>query len=496
MRGLKLLTIGAVIVAAGAGVAIERYALQGETPWAALTGAKSGEERKILYWVAPMDPTYRRDGPGKSPMGMDLIPVYEGEEPEEPGVVSLPAGVINPIGVRYATVQRETLTPEIRTVGRIAYDEDRTRRIHVRAEGWVERLYVRREGEMVREGDLLLELFAPDLSIATSEYIRELQRGDERGIAVTRRKLRSLGVSERQIAGISPRTGPIDHIQIYAPQDGIIAAIDVAEGMFVAQATRVMTLSDISHVWVLADVVERDIPLVRAGMPARVETTAMPAVAHEGVIDTVFPILREDTRTIELRMKLGNEDGRLNPGALTRVALSGDPVADVLTVPANAVIRLGDGARVVRVIEEGRFEPVTVELGPRIGERMVVRAGLSEGERIVSGAHFLIDSESSLQGGMDRMASHDHHDHGAPAEELVWGDAIVVEVDAERRVVTLDHAPIPALNWPQMVMDFRLADDLDIAHLHEGDEIRFGFVQTRDRRYEIREIAPAKGHQH
>lgn len=551
MRGHQFALLFVAVIAAGAsGWALERYLWKGADPFAtspfptnSLTSVGSGadreEERKILYWVAPMDPTYRRDTPGKSPMGMDLIPVYEGsyegsidQGGEAPGVVRVSAATAEAIGIRHAVVRRETVTPDIRTFGRVAYDERRTRHVHVRAEGWVERLEVRREGERVQEGELLFTYFAPDLSIAAMEYMRELARGDPQGIRATRLKLRSLGVSERQIAALRPGSGPADAIvetiAVYAPQDGVVAAIEIAEGMFITPDVPVVSLSDLSHVWVLAEVLERDIPHVHAGMAATV-TAANGRVAREGVVDTVFPTLKEDTRTIELRLAVDNPDGALHPNALVKVALKADPIENVLTVPASSVIRLGEGARVVRIVDESRFKPTPVALGPRVGETIVVEDGLQDGDRIVAAAHFLIDSEASLQDGLGRIAAGhgahsgtgpqgadpqkagnqtgephqaiDHGDHGqegdhgqsAPAGApedggLVWAEGRIVAIEPERRVLTLDHAPVPALGWPAMVMDFRLAPEVPLESLAVGDGIAFGFVQTPEGRYQIHAV--------
>jgi Cu(I)/Ag(I) efflux system membrane fusion protein len=523
MRGSKFLLLCVTVLAAGmSGWALERYVFKGSGPLAPLRSAVTEHNnheknnRRILYWVAPMDPGYRRDAPGKSPMGMDLIPVYEGEEPEEPGVVRVRAAAAGAIGVRYATAQRETLTPKIRTFGRVAYDERRTRHIHVRANGWVDRLDVRREGERVQKGDLLFTYFAPDLSIAAMEYMRERQRGDQAGINATLLKLRSLGVSERQIGALRPGSGIVENIEVYAPQDGVIAEIDIAEGMFITPDIPVVSLSDLSRVWVLAEVMERDIPHVRAGMAATIEAANGALLAQSGVIDTVFPTLKEDTRTLELRLVVDNPDGALHPNAFVKVALESDPMEQVLTAPASAVIRLGDSARVVRVLDEGRFRPVPVALGPRVGDRIVVEDGLQEGDRIVAGAHFLIDSESSLQDGVDRLAAHGTHEgmdqpaprgpdsaKGSPRDakegsavenDLVWAEGKIVAIEVDRRVLTLDHAPVPELGWPGMVMDFRVGADVPIESLQIDDGIAFGFVQTPDGRYEIRELRPAEPH--
>jgi Cu(I)/Ag(I) efflux system membrane fusion protein len=273
----------------------------------------------------------------------------------------------------------------------------------------------------------------------------------------------------------------------------------------------VVSLSDLSRVWVLAEVMERDIPRVRAGMAATIDAVSDGLPQRSGIVDTVFPTLKEDTRTIELRLVVDNPDGALYPNALTRVVLEGDPIENVLTVPASAVIRLGNSARVVRVLDEGRFKPVPVAIGPRVGERIIVEDGVEEGDRIVAAAHFLIDSESSLQDSVDRMAAthgaYQGIDHAAPAQrgpergrsgesamEVVWGEGKITAIEADRRIVTLDHAPVPGLGWPAMVMDFRVSADVAIDDLKVGDEIMFGIAQSPEGRYEIREVRPAGHH--
>ncbi len=497
--GLKAFVWSVALMAAvTAGLGLERWVLQGADPWhIVLTSFRTGDDvnRKILYWVAPMDPSYRRDGPGKSPMGMDLIPVYEEDGPAETGLVRVDAATAAAIGVRVVAVRRETLTPRIRTFGRVAFDEDRTQHVHVRANGWVSRLEFRREGERVRKSDLLFAYFSPELSLAAMEYARELERDDPRGIHGTRLKLRSLGVSDRQLDGIRPGTGLIENILVYAPQDGIISAIDVAQGMFITPDTTVFSLTDLSRVWVLAELLERDALAVRPGMKAWVEAAGGTMPTRTGVVDAVFPTLKEDTRTVEIRLLLNNPDGALLPNALTRVIIEADPITDVLTVPVDAVIRLAEEARVIRVRDEGRFEPVNIVTGPRIGDRMVIEGGLDAGDRIVAAAHFLIDSEGSLQAGMDRIAAvvdgpeGDGSDAaGGAAGDLVWATGEVVAVAVDRRVVTLDHAPVPELGWPGMVMDFSIGAGVSIDDLAPATMIHFAFVRVPDGDIEIRAL--------
>ena len=220
-------------------------------------------EKKVLYWVAPMDATFRRDEPGKSPMGMDLVAVYDqgGDE----NTVKISAAVENNMGVRTSIVKRDNLWRRIDTVGYVDFDENKISHLHLRTKGWIEKLYVKSEGERVKKGQLLFEVYAPELVNAQEEYLQAL-RSNHRGLtSASRERLIALGISESQIKTLNKSRKARQYVKIYAKQDGIIAKLNVREGMFVMPQKQVMSLADLSSVWLLAEVFETQADWVRVG---------------------------------------------------------------------------------------------------------------------------------------------------------------------------------------------------------------------------------------
>jgi Cu(I)/Ag(I) efflux system membrane fusion protein len=465
------------------GVALERLHLA--APGA---GAESGP--RILYWVAPMDPNFRRDEPGKSPMGMDLIPVYEGDEPSgDPAEVNLSPAEINAIGVRTAVTRVEDVGRAIETVGFVAYDEHATSHVHMRVEGWIERLAVRAVGDRVREGDLLFELYAPEITVATLELRRGVQRGDRREIDNARRKLRNFGATPAQIDEMAAADAPTDRLRVVAPQDGVVIDLAAAEGMFLRPETQAMTLTDLSTVWLLADVFERDIARLAKGGRATARFEHLPGRAFEGVVDYVYPQLDPRTRTLPVRLRFDNADGLLRPGMFASVTLAPAERREAVTVPAEAVIRTGAAERVILDLGEGRFRPrlvttgLTDGFGP--GGRTEIVQGLAPGEVVVASAQFLIDSESALNAGLMRMAPTDE----APAA----GAGVLVALDAARARATIRHEAIPALDWPAMETVFALRAGLDLSRLSPGAAVRFEAARGADGLLALTALKPDDG---
>lgn len=387
------------------------------------TPEQASREKKVLYWVAPMDPTYRRDRPGKSPMGMDLVPVYEeGPTPgsvEDATVVTVGPEVVNNLGVRTVAARRGTLGRRIETVGYVDFDETRISHVHTRTEGWIERLLVRSEGERVSKGQLLFELYSPTLVNAQEEMVQALASQNDGLIRASRERLRALGVPEDQIRQLG-RTRRVDQVvRTYAEQDGVIRVLNVREGMYVTPATEVMSLADLSSVWLLAEVFERQTEWVKVGAPAEIRLTYLPGRTWRGQVEYVYPDLDPKTRTLKARLRFDNPDQVLKPNMYADVVIYGQQREDVLTVPREAIIRTGEGDRVVLALGQGRFRPVPVVVGIESGDSVEVREGLHEGDRVVISGQFLIDSESSLQASFLRMnATHDKNDdsvaEGAP----------------------------------------------------------------------------------
>ncbi len=494
IAGVVLFSIGA-----GVGVVVERDYLKSGGDGGVMAASGNPGEPKVLYWVAPMDPKYRRDGPGKSPMGMDLVPVYEGEDKagaeSDEGVVKMSPAMVHNLGVRTASAERTTLQPSIETFGVVSYDETRTSHVHVRAEGWIERLNVRSIGETAKKGELLFEIFSPDLATAAWEYVREVQGQDEQMYAGARRKLLSLGVDPRQIDEIRRSRQVPDRIKVYAPRSGVAVALNVADGMFVTPEMTTVSITDPSVVWLIADVFESQAAFVRPGMKAEARIAGMPDRVWKGSIEYVYPDLRPETRTVQLRLRFDNPDLMLKPNMYASVSLVTEAKENVLAVPQGAVIRTGRANRVVKALGDGRFKAVPVKIGQAVGDRIEILEGINEGERVVVSAQFLIDSESSLIAGFRQMEDPETIGESEPAAAptVTVTKGRIAAVDPARREATMTHEPIPSLGWPAMTMDFALDESLDASKLVAGNTVEFDFINAGPGVFAIVAVRPVAG---
>ncbi len=466
--------VALVILALGAGIAAGVW-YERERGAMAMTAGGAGPE--ILYWVAPMDPNFRKDGPGKSPMGMDLVPVYEGDEPSgDPEDVSLSAAEVNTIGVRTAVARVQDVAQRIETVGFVGYDEHGTSHIHTRVEGWIERLEVRAEGDPVVQGELLFDLYAPEITVASSELIRAVKRKDADEINIARSKLQNFGVSDRQITEMAEASIPEKRVRYYAPQDGVVIDLTAADGMYLQPNTRAMSLGDLSSVWLLVDVFERDIGRLSTDMMAEARFEHIPSRIFTGEIDYIFPELDAMTRTLRVRLRFDNAEGILKPNMFANVALLPRATREALTVPSEAVIRTGRAERVILKTDEGTFRPRLVTTGLRdgfgAGGRTVIEQGLAPGDEVVASAQFLIDSESALNAGMLRFA---------PTEaEPVDAKGVLTAFDPENRSATIRHEAIPALDWPALETEFAIRSGVYLDDLSLGDALKFKVFRGSD----------------
>jgi Cu(I)/Ag(I) efflux system membrane fusion protein len=366
------------------------------------TSADSGD-REILYWVAPMDANYRRDEPGKSPMGMDLVPVYADEKASQPGVVSIDPTMVANLGVRIAVAQRGTLPRRVETVGYVGYDEDTLQHLHTRVEGWIENLAATAAGDPVSKGQLLFELYSPTLVNAQQEFLAALASSNASLVAASRDRLRALGISVADINRLEKDREVSQRIRIFAESDGVIAQLGVREGMFVTPATEIMSIAALDKVWILAEVFERQAAWVEPGRPATVELDYLPGMRLSGTVDYVNPELDPTTRTLKVRLRFENNGARLLPNMFARVVIEGSPISNIVHVPREAVVRGGGSSRVVVDLGDGVFESREVLVGIESGERVAIRRGLREGERVVVSAQFLIDSESNVGVALERL---------------------------------------------------------------------------------------------
>lgn len=478
---MKAIGFGAVVVTLLAGIGLG-YGLS-QVEFNKSTAAKTDkQEKKILHWVAPMDANYRRDKPGKSPMGMDLVPVYEGGDESDGGekALKISAAVVNNIGVRTAKVEKKTLHQMIDTVGFLAPDDDLTRDIHVRTDGWIEKLTVRTEGDNVKKGGLLFQFYSRELTTAQAEYVQALEIGQKILAEAALARLEALGMSRRQIMELQSSRKVANLVDVYTPQDGYVVALNVREGMFIEPKMTIFTLADLSSIWVMVEVYEHQANSVAKGQLAEMRLPFLPGKIWEGEVDHVYPTIDPESRTVRVRLRFKNPGEQLKPNMYADVTIHGTAKENVVAIPREALIRTGKSERVILALGEGRFRPAQVVSGMESDDRIEIVVGLDEGETIVTSGQFLLDSEASLDASLLRMA-----DAGEKAETQtdaqmdIMGKGTIETVKLAERKLNITHEPIPAIGWPTMTMDFRIGEGIDIEAVKEGDSI--GFMLKRDK---------------
>lgn len=345
------------------------------------TPADEGE-RKILYWRAPMDPTEIYDQPGKSAMGMDLIPVYEDEAGMgSGGTVSIDPATVQNMGVRTDHAQRMDFSRMIRTVGEVEYDEERLYLVNAKISGWIEKLYVNFVGDQVRKGDPLMEIYSPELVSTQQEYLLALKnhqmlsessvpsvREDaEKLLASARTRLEYWDIPASEIERLR-RTGEVKKtILLEAPATGIVVKRDAIEGAYIKAGMDLFEIADLRTVWVHASFYDNEVPWISEGQPVEMELSYLPGKTYTGRVSYIYPYLREKARDVHVRLIFSNPDLDLKPGMYANVELQGKVIPDALVVPSEAVIRSGARALVFVVRGEGRFEPREIRIGEEGG---------------------------------------------------------------------------------------------------------------------------------
>lgn len=387
-----------------------------------LTPIRPGEatappaERRVKYWVSPMDPTYVRDTPGKDNMDHDLVAVYEGGA--APGQVRIDPVTVQNMGLRTAPVERRDLNRTIRTVGLVDYEEPRQYVVNSKIDGWVERLYVNETGQFVKKGQPLLDIYSPELVAAQQEYLLALRNrdrlvhspfpdiaaGGERLLEASRTRLKYWDISASQVAELEKSGQVHKSLTLYSPYSGVVTKKDVVAGMRVMSGADLLQISDLSRVWVHADIFEFEMPWVRTGLSATVELPFAAGPGRVGKITYLYPYVIGESRTTQARIEFENPGLELRPGMYTNVLIEAQTVTDVLAVPVNAVLRSGKRQTVFVALGEGRFEPKTVTTGVSDDEGFIqVLSGLRLGEQVVISAQFMLDSESRLQEAIEKM---------------------------------------------------------------------------------------------
>ena len=400
----------------GIGCRADRQAAESPVP------GKGG--RRIAFYRSPMDPSIRSDTPAKDSMGMDFIPVYEdelqGSASTVPGraVVTLAPERRQLLGVRSEEVKKVRLERTIRTVGRVAPDERRLHHIHTKYDGYVEHLHVDFTGKFVREGDPLLSLYSPELVATQQEYllayraqkqleasgIPSVARGGVDLLQAARQRLLFWDIRPEDIDALEKNGQVTRTLDLYSDINGYVVQKMALHGMRVTPADTLFDIADLSQLWVLADVYESDLPSVRLGMQAELSVPYRPGRTWRGPVTYINPTVEEKTRTIKVRIEVSNDGVDLKPEMFADVFLKSDLGMGVV-VPESAVINTGDRQLVFLDRQDGRLEPREVKLGAKVANGFQVLQGLSEGERVVTSANFLLDSESSLKAALGAMAT-------------------------------------------------------------------------------------------
>lgn len=411
------------------------------------SSARSGE-RKVKYWRAPMDPNYISETPGKSPMGMDLVPVYEDETSAGTGTtIRISPVVVQNMGVRTAVVERSDLVRTIRTVGTIDYDEPLVRDVTTKFEGWIEKLYVDYTGQAVEKGAPLFTVYSRELYSSQEEYLLALRNQDttmakdfpdaardmEQLVESSRLRLELFDISAEQIRELEQRGTPSKNLTMLSPHSGIVVEKMARDGMRVTPGMKLYTIADLSRVWVYVDIYENEVPFVKIGQQARMDLSYLPGEVFTGKVVYVYPFVATQTRTVKVRLEFDNPHMQLKPGMFANIRIDADLGRSGLVVPRSAIIDTGERQIAFVSRGEGRFEARQISVGFDLGSDSVeVREGLSEGEPVVTSGQFLLDSESKLREAVLKMI--EQRKGKASSQELAASpaDDTTTQVEATR----------------------------------------------------------------
>ena len=381
-------------------------------------GAQPQAAPAVTRWRSPMDPAYVRDAPGKDYMGHDLVPVTE--DGGGTGIISIDPVTAQNMGVRTEPVSRRKLVKTVRTVGLMTYAEGRQFSVNSKIEGWIERLYVNQEGQTVKVGQPLMAIYSPELVAAQQEYllalnhrrklagspVPEIAASAERLLEAARTRLQYWDISPGQIKAIEKSGRSTKTLTLFSPHSGIVTMKRALEGMRVMAGEELLQISDISTVWINAEVYEYELPWVMVGQRARVELPFAADKVFEGRITYIYPYLNNDTRTARARIELANPGLELKPDMYANVSIDTAAVDGALAIPANAVLRSGKGQTVFVARGEGKFEPRPVHSGVTDDNGYIqILSGLKEGEAVVVSAQFMLDSESTLREALQKMTA-------------------------------------------------------------------------------------------
>jgi Cu(I)/Ag(I) efflux system membrane fusion protein len=445
--------------------------------------------KKVLYWHDPMVPGQKFDKPGKSPfMDMQLVPVYADEAGDD-GKVAISPRVQQNLGIRTAEVKEGSLATSLQSVGSVAWNERDLYLVQARANGYVERLYVRAPLDHVRKGQALADVYVPDWVAAQEDYLAARRMSGDLADAA-RQRMRLAGMSQEQIRQIEKSGKVHPRLTITSPVSGVVAELAVREGMTIMAGAPLYRINGLATVWVNAEIPEAAAAQVRPGSAVEARAAAWPAITFQGKVGAILPEIDPTTRTLKARIELANPQGRLVPGMFATVSLTPTARKAVLLVPSEAVIQTGTRSVVFVASEDGKFAPVEVQTGSEANGQTEIRSGLSAGQKVVASGQFLVDSEASLKGAIARMGETGAADGAKPAAAPTHhGRGRVEKIDPDS--ITLSHEAIPTLQWGPMTMPFKLPPGGLPRNIAVGNQVAFEIRQTQEGDYQIASITLA-----
>jgi len=476
----------AVLAALGTGYWMgTRQAPASEQMAAAQTAeAPATGQRKLLYYRNPMGLPDTSPVPKKDSMGMDYIPVYEGEEPDDSGVVKVSPARVQTLGVKTAIAEMAELDAPVRAVGRVEVNERAVAEVAPKFEGWIEKLYINATGDPVRRGQALFSVYSPELVSAQKELsiAQDLKLDTPGADPAARDSARRLAEAARERLrnwDVQAQDGKVAHrLTFSSPVNGVVLEKKAVEGMRFAPGMTIFRVADLSTVWVIADAYEQDLARIQVGQAAEIRIDAFPDQRFEAKVTYLYPTLNAPTRTTQVRLELANKDGLLRPGMFAHVDLATGGSSPRLTIPASAIIDTGSRQVVLLALEEGKFKPQAVKIGQRGRDKVEILEGLSEGDKVVVAANFLIDAESNLKAALGNFSEGDAKADKAEAPVKTYrAQGKLDSIDVTAGTVTVTHEPIPDLQWPGMTMDFNLASPEVVRGVPPGTPIRFEFEQ-------------------
>ncbi|MFZ2322882.1 MAG: efflux RND transporter periplasmic adaptor subunit [Ignavibacteriaceae bacterium] len=376
---------------------------------------KSSGERKIIYWRAPMDPNEVYDAPGKSKMGMDLVPVYE-DEASRSGIVTIDPEVQQNMNIKTFKVESKKLSSKITTNGVLNTNETSEYIVTTRINGWVEKLYVNYTGQLISKSSKLMDIYSPELVSAQQELLTALsyqnsvnasslesirESGNEL-VKNAMRKLELLEVSEAEIKRLIDTKEVKTYITLFAHKSGTVLEKNIVEGQKIMAGMSLLKIADLSNLWLIADIYEYELSKVKVGAKASISFNFFPGKNYDGKVSFIYPTIDPKSRTVKIRIELNNR-GELKPSMFANISIDGDDLGIKPVVPENSVIRSGLKDIVIISLGNGKFKPQEVKLGGFANGYYQVLSGLSEGNIIVTSAQFLIDSESNLKAAINQF---------------------------------------------------------------------------------------------